>query len=280
MTQATIPEKLSHYVSQYNQNVLADADGRAQSWSRFFVKLMHDTGFSITLDDQLLCTHIAKNDVENDYPFNPADIDLFEHYYLLPASIQEMVETMGNEAEDADNLYTFCAEYCKTFEAKGYTFDWGLSGEPFSLIPLDCSFPHLMAQAVQDYIELQEGVSAIHINSGLCADFADYVLHHYAVKDSGIVVSIEGINGVQDIEDLLRAIDPPSPPSKVTWAQASIYAEKGLFSHTFLKVVDQYGGLYFDAENTDGVSNPLDLPIFLRAVAEYKDALSLAPSFP
>lgn len=56
--------------------------------------------------------------------------DYFEHYEKLPKEIQELVDDMVNYA-DYKNLEV----WKKRFERFGWTFSYGLDGEPFNLRP-------------------------------------------------------------------------------------------------------------------------------------------------
>lgn len=55
--------------------------------------------------------------------------DLFEEYESLPENVRTAIESF-----DADgNSYEECARVQKLVEKLGYTFDYGLDGEPYSL---------------------------------------------------------------------------------------------------------------------------------------------------
>lgn len=56
-------------------------------------------------------------------------IDLFENYETLPKIVQTIIFSFD---EDAD-AYKECKNMEKLLIPHGYTFDWGLSGEPFNL---------------------------------------------------------------------------------------------------------------------------------------------------
>lgn len=57
------------------------------------------------------------------------EIDLFEHYYLLPKEVLAIVESF----DDNEDLYDECRRLEKELTPHGYTFDWGLDGVPFNL---------------------------------------------------------------------------------------------------------------------------------------------------
>ena len=61
---------------------------------------------------------------------NPdASLDLFEHYHLLPQKVLDEIETFDEEAD----TYKECERLLKVLKPMGYTFEYGLDGEPYDL---------------------------------------------------------------------------------------------------------------------------------------------------
>ena len=58
--------------------------------------------------------------------------DLFEHYETLPKEVNDIIQSF-DEMKDS---YKECERLEKALKPLGYTFDWGLSGEPFNLIKI------------------------------------------------------------------------------------------------------------------------------------------------
>ena len=58
-------------------------------------------------------------------------IDLFEQYETLPMIIQMFLKTFEDTIDE--DAYDKCRLLEKQLLPHGYTFDWGLSGEPFNL---------------------------------------------------------------------------------------------------------------------------------------------------
>lgn len=66
-----------------------------------------------------------------------ADYDsycLFEHLDEAPAEVQAVVEEYMPRFENEDK-YALCPVFLEAVEQVGYTFDWGLSGDPMFLRP-------------------------------------------------------------------------------------------------------------------------------------------------
>lgn len=56
-------------------------------------------------------------------------IDLFEHYETLPNEVRVILDKYSTN----DNSYENCRALKGELEPLGYTFEWGLSGEPYNL---------------------------------------------------------------------------------------------------------------------------------------------------
>lgn len=63
-----------------------------------------------------------------------AGIDLFEDIPSLPIYVQAVINRYEPLLENEDP-YKCCADMLAEMEPLGYTFDYGLSGEPFDLQP-------------------------------------------------------------------------------------------------------------------------------------------------
>ncbi len=57
------------------------------------------------------------------------NVDLFEHVEQLPKEVQEVLNKYAQE----DNTYESCASLLSELKPLGYTFQYGLDTEPFSL---------------------------------------------------------------------------------------------------------------------------------------------------
>lgn len=57
------------------------------------------------------------------------EINLFEHYQLLPEEVQVIL----GKYDDHDNTYANCRQLVADLETVGYTCDYDLSAEPFDL---------------------------------------------------------------------------------------------------------------------------------------------------
>lgn len=56
-------------------------------------------------------------------------IDLFEHYETLPDEVRVIIE----KHMTGENSWESCRALEAELEPLGYTFEWGLSGEPYDL---------------------------------------------------------------------------------------------------------------------------------------------------
>jgi hypothetical protein len=57
------------------------------------------------------------------------EINLFEHYQLLPEEVQVIL----GKYDDHDNTYENCDKLIADLEAVGYTCEYGLDAEPYGL---------------------------------------------------------------------------------------------------------------------------------------------------
>lgn len=58
--------------------------------------------------------------------------DLFESPELLPDEMKSLIEHYSIEIEERDPNEV-CREFLAAANEHGYTFDWGLDGQPFGL---------------------------------------------------------------------------------------------------------------------------------------------------
>ncbi len=56
-------------------------------------------------------------------------MDLFETPELIPDNVSEILDTFNEEADS----YKECARLLSAVESIGYTFDYGLDGQPYDL---------------------------------------------------------------------------------------------------------------------------------------------------
>jgi hypothetical protein len=59
--------------------------------------------------------------------------DLFEDYEGLPKSVNELIEDFEANVDAGADRYAECEKLTVNMKAEGYTFDYGLEGEPFNL---------------------------------------------------------------------------------------------------------------------------------------------------
>ena len=57
-------------------------------------------------------------------------MDLFKHYDLLPNTVMAIIEKYSENDTDP---YKNCREMEAELKPLGYTFEWGLDGQPFNL---------------------------------------------------------------------------------------------------------------------------------------------------
>ena len=111
----------------------------------------------------------------------------------------------------------------------------------------------IIEQAVTEWLKAPETPTAQDICSGWCCDFADPI--YFAYRDKG--VEIMALDSVEDA--VAFCIDSPAVLEAL---------RVGFLSHTFLR----YVGKYYDAETPEGVSHPLLLPTYSRALVEGHEA--------
>lgn len=61
------------------------------------------------------------------------EIDLFDHWELLPMEVQEIL----NDEKYLDESYDNCKDLIQRLESAGYTCDYDLSAQPFGLKKLE-----------------------------------------------------------------------------------------------------------------------------------------------
>ena len=62
--------------------------------------------------------------------------DLFEHLETLPKDVSKIIDDHFDKPENQGMNYKGCETLLKQLEPLGYTFDYGLDGEPHSLTKL------------------------------------------------------------------------------------------------------------------------------------------------
>jgi hypothetical protein len=68
-------------------------------------------------------------------------IYLFEHYEHQPEALRTIVDTYTEKLDSGDeDNYKICCEFKRTVEKKGFTMDFGLDAEPYSLRPIEFPF--------------------------------------------------------------------------------------------------------------------------------------------
>ncbi|WP_166256075.1 hypothetical protein [Marinobacter salicampi] len=60
------------------------------------------------------------------------EADLFESPELLPDDMQALIEHYSREIENRDP-YEVCREFLADAQQRGYTFEYGLDGQPYGL---------------------------------------------------------------------------------------------------------------------------------------------------
>ena len=84
-------------------------------------------------------------------------IDLFEHYETLPQIIQSII----NSWDDNESLYSEADRLLEALRPHGYTFEYGLCGNPFNLTKI--SPCHIGDSAmVEDWIVKDSGYKSNH----------------------------------------------------------------------------------------------------------------------
>lgn len=100
--------------------------------------------------------------------------------------------------------------------------------------------------AVLDWLDSENLESTQALNAGLCADFANALMHLPGVE----------VCGIYDVED--------AGSLGITDAAFMEALRRGAIGHTFIR----YQGRFYDAERPDGVDCPTSLPTFNRAIDE------------
>lgn len=111
------------------------------------------------------------------------------------------------------------------------------------------------------------------INQGYCADFAHgFTVHFYGddfrnAPADGFELKVCGLYDLEDLQEQ-HFIDAPKP-AWISWNEIKALTKQDVFNHSFIKA----GNWHFDCECLARVPCPFDLPIFKRAVKEYKTTL-------
>lgn len=124
--------------------------------------------------------------------------------------------------------------------------------------------------------------TAKDINSGSCADFADFIVRYYGEEYNLNIVDsydfyedgiwdksfgVEKSGNVKHVsDDYLR-----SHPTMTALIEIASADKNYLSSHIFIH--SKITGKFYDAEKPDGVTDPFELPIFGRFIDEAKHSL-------
>lgn len=93
----------------------------------------------------------------------PENTDLFARWNELPAEVQTILNSFQ------DNTYAECERLLKTLKPLGYTFQYGLDGEPFNLMKIDS--PIIVNGYKIEYSESWEDYQISHPEIGACGRF-------------------------------------------------------------------------------------------------------------
>jgi hypothetical protein len=259
-----IPDSIDYFIGNYVQNLHNLSNTKiAAPWAIALEGILNSAGFGVNFDDDFLIKDIYTSSDIATHTYNPADIDLFEHPYFLPDNIRHEIDQFCKELQAGGSFYEKCSTLLEKLRPLGFTFNYGESGQPTGLIRTEHSFPHLFSGVIDDYISREQCDNDKAVSDHHALDFAQFAEGNPDIDKVGYSVSIVSIRNAEDVESLNKNIT--DEPKNFTWKDAKYLAKKGVFSHAFIKV----GEIYFDAECVDGVSNPLDLPVFERALAAY-----------
>ncbi|MEX0598579.1 MAG: hypothetical protein WD512_19005 [Candidatus Paceibacterota bacterium] len=63
--------------------------------------------------------------------------DLFENYEELPKNVYAFIEDFEKNVDTGADRYAECEKLLARMVCNGYTFDYGLDGEPFGLTKIN-----------------------------------------------------------------------------------------------------------------------------------------------
>ena len=104
------------------------------------------------------------------------------------------------------------------------------------------------------------GMDGFMINTGLCADFANFALDRGA-RDMGAELITTVFDG-ERFTDSMPEGDAPAPG--LHRRETHDHGVGGIYRHSWL----MHGGRHYDAECLDGVASPFEMPTFRRAAVE------------
>jgi hypothetical protein len=125
---------------------------------------------------------------------------------------------------------------------------------------------HQVIKDVRDEF-MADGIPAVEINLGLCADFADAVWTE--LKAQGIAVDVCNLDdywafdGEMDAASLARRNAIQLPPG-LDWGMLTEMAVADNASHTWI----EFEGKFFDAERPNGIDTPFEFPCVRHALTE------------
>ena len=107
--------------------------------------------------------------------------DLAEYPHYFPNGLYDLYMTMSEEMGSSGLRYEGCADYFEKFEKFGWTFDYGLCGEPHSLTPMN-KLVHLQMEYKKykswGYNSYDAALNAMRIA------FKDVACHPFIYRDS------------------------------------------------------------------------------------------------
>lgn len=147
----------------------------------------------------------------------------------------------------------------------------------------ETTFTETLQKAIPGFYDGEWCKSPKDINSGLCADFADFMIKKYKKEfdlyfvdsydfyEDGIWKDSFGITkGDHEkfvSKDQLHKSDIMQKLIKIAKQNKNLLA-----SHVF--IYSRKTGLFYDAERVDGVESPFELPIFQRFIDECESNVS------
>lgn len=177
------------------------------------------------------------------------EIDLFENYELIPDNIQNIYESMM-ETESAGELdYKDIENYLSDFNKSGYTFDYGLDGQPYYLRPVN----------VQEQVKLNSEV----------ANFKELYKDQIEIEKGDVIGKLSFYDNNGKIAEVMKYY---SPDSYITALREELNSNIGGFKHETLLQDPQ---LYKDVDDlifgAYGDDNPYSLEYYNEKINQEKN---------